>query len=67
MWGSNPSPIREKLGILSSLLMVGCHTVYMVYHEIVSQLLLPASMWVFLLTHSGNVAQLFCGFSPKEM
>ena len=47
MWGSDPLLIREKPGVLSSVLIVGCHAVAGFYDKIVSQFLLPGSMWVF--------------------
>lgn len=39
-WGSNPSLLREKLGVVSSFLSVGRHAGGGVYGEIVSQSLL---------------------------
>ena len=47
MWDSNPPLLREKLGIMSSLLIVACHPRGGTYGEIVSQPLLSASVWDF--------------------
>lgn len=50
MWDSNLLLLREKPGVMSSLPIVGCSTRGGVYGEIVSHLLLPIFMWIFL-TH----------------
>lgn len=47
MWDSNPPLLREKLGIVSSLLIVACCPSGGIYGETVSQPLLSALMWDF--------------------
>lgn len=37
MWGPNPLLLREKIWVVSSFLVMGCHTEGEVYGEIVSQ------------------------------
>lgn len=39
MWGSDPLLLREELRVVSSLLVMGCHTEGGVYGEMVSQFL----------------------------
>lgn len=46
VWGSNPSLLREMFWVLSFLLLVGHHVGSGVYGEIVSQSLLPTSVWL---------------------
>ena len=70
MWGSNSLLLREKLGILSSLPLVG-HTQHQgwgVYGETVSQPLLPISGQAFLLfTRYVAVAQLVFEFFAEDI
>ena len=47
--GSKPLLLRERRGVLNSLLVVGHSAGDGVYGEIVSQPLLPISMWFFFL------------------
>lgn len=62
-WGSNPSLLRKKVGILSSLSIIGCHARGEVYGKIVSQPLHPTSMWVFsYLPHMEESHSWFGGF-----
>lgn len=49
MGGSNTLLLREKLGVVGSLLIVCFPTGSGVYRKIVSQPLLPTCVWVFLI------------------
>lgn len=50
MQGSNPLLLREQVGVMSSLLTVGCHTRSRVYGAMVSQPLPSISVWVFFFS-----------------
>lgn len=56
MWGSNPSIIREKVGVQHSLLIEWCCARDGIYGDNVSRPFLPVSVWVFF--HSSNVSAL---------
>lgn len=45
--GSNPSLLREKLWVLSSLMVVSCCGGIRVYGKIMFQTILPATMYTF--------------------
>ena len=63
MWVSNPSLLKEKFGVVNSLLIVGCLDGSKVDGETVSQPLLPILMWIFFLfTCCVGVVQLVLRF-----
>ena len=47
MWGSNPLLVSEKLQVSNSIPTMGHHAQGGVSGEILSQPLLPASIWAF--------------------
>lgn len=63
MWVSGPSFLREKPGVVRAFLIVSHHARGGKDGKIVSQTLLPISMWVF----SHGVAQLDFGFLSEEI
>lgn len=57
VWGSNPSLLREKLQVFSSLSIVGCSSRVGCHGEIVSQPLLPILMFLFVCLFVVSFAQ----------
>ena len=60
MWGSNSSLLREELWVLSPFLIVGGRArAGVCRHKLVSQPLLPISIWdFFLICLLGRIPQL---------
>lgn len=70
-WGarcgrSNPLLFREKLGVVSSLPIVGHHARSGVYGQIMSRLLLPVSRVFLLIAQCVGVTQAASGFLRRQ-
>ena len=57
MWDLNLSLFKEKLGVVSSLLILDCHTGVGIYIKIVSQALIPALMQICSFAQCVGLAQ----------